>query len=172
MIAILLAGIVALIVIAAASFTGGVAEPTESPIAGRLEVAEGVSVRLPDGWEVVERFENGVRIGQGRIAVDIVTRAPGEPASLIRSYVEEVLVPDATVFNSTEPVAAEIRGRPAARASYVGRFRQVASLLEGRLVAISYDELGIVVDAWAAEGALATADEPINAIIESIEVSP
>ena len=169
MIAILLAGIVVLAVLSVSSVGSG--RETETPADGRLDVNDGVTARLPAGWQLVERFDDGVRVGQGGTTADILVRDAGDPAAALQAYVDEVLVPDATVFSSTDPVAADVNGRPGARASYVGRFTNVPSSLEGRLVAVSYDERSVVVDAWAAEGRLGSADSQIEELVASIEVA-
>jgi hypothetical protein len=173
LIAVLGAGIIALIGVSADELQRAIAADEAPPTIaadGTVAVQPGVTVRVPAGWRVEEALEDGIHLSNGATSAHVVVRERGGPIGAIRQYVQESLAPDAEGLSWTVPSQTEIGGRPAARSTYSGWFWDEQDEVDGRLVAVEESGSTVLVDAWAPDGELGSTESDVDAMLESVEV--
>jgi hypothetical protein len=155
---------------------GGPTTPGGGPIAGArpIEVGMGVRVYAPPAWQQLDASGalTGIRLQNGSVVIDVrVTQFGGNHVDLVSAYVNQILQPDSQNLNVGQVNVVAGNGRTAARATYLGLFNGVTGSVEGELTAFVFPNgIGVIVDAWGAQGSLANAIAEIHAIIETIEV--
>jgi hypothetical protein len=126
------------------------------------------------GWEQLEPGGSlpGIRLQNGSVVLDVrVTEFPGDHLGLLTAYVNQVLQPDAQQLTVGQVNVVASNGRTAARAAYVGLFNGVTGSVEGELTTFIFPNgVGVIVDAWGAQGSLSEALGEIHAMIDTIEV--
>ena len=78
---------------------------------------------------------------------------------------------DSQNLNMGQVTVVPINGRTAARAGYLGLFNGVTGSVEGELTAFVFPNgVGVIVDAWGAQGSLERALAEVHAMVDTIEV--
>lgn len=157
--------LIVLVVMFVTVFGGYVAAAALSEPAGRPVSIEGIARVQPlSGWEFAGRFAaggaRGIRLTRGSGNLDVVvTPAGSSPDGLARTYVDDVLRPEAqpgsfSIQRGLERVRLA-NGLDAVRFSYIGVFERNGTPIEGEVtVAVSSSGTGVVFDAWAPQGLL------------------
>jgi hypothetical protein len=136
--------------------------PEGPVIEGSQVQVGGFTITPPQGWQVVEQFEEltpgtaapGVQLGRGQAAALIVAfpNQP-DPAALLRRYVEEVLAPQAVDAQVSD--VSQVQGSlgQGVQQAYIGLFQGVEFPLEGDVTVFAGGSgTGLVVDGWSGEG--------------------
>ena len=132
------------------------------------------------GWEQLDAGGalTGIRLQNGSVVLDVrVTEFPGDHLGLLTAYVNQVLQPDAQQLTVGQVNVVASNGRTAARAGYVGLFAGVTdqqgrpASVEGELTTFIFPNgVGVIVDAWGAQGTLSEALAQVHAMVDTIEV--
>ena len=140
-----------------------------------VDIGNGVRVTPPPGWVAVGAPVGlpGVRFQRGAFTVEVgIATFNAAPKDLLVAYVNQILAPsaqDAKVSAATNVVAGN--GRPTARATYTGSFKDFGTAVEGEISAqVSQGGIGIVVNAYAPQGQLAGSLNEVHAFVDTIEV--
>lgn len=151
---------------------GALSEPAGPPVV----VAGVLRVSPLSGWQLAGRATDppGARLTRGSGNLDLAVVAFRGPAgALLRSYVTDVLEPNASQLSlsSVEPVSLA-SGQRGVRVRYVGTFGDVQARIEGQVsVVVSSTGRGIVFDGWAPSGLLQYVLDDIDTMIGRAEVS-
>ena len=113
-----------------------------------------------------------MRLQKGSVVLDVrVTQFTGDHVALLTAYVNQILQPDAQQLNVNGVTVVPINGRTGARATYLGLFNGVTGAVEGELTTlVSAGGVGVIVDAWGAQGSLTTAIDEVHVMVNTIEV--
>ncbi|MBM4409443.1 MAG: hypothetical protein FJ038_12805 [Chloroflexi bacterium] len=134
----------------------------------------GVRVFVLSGWQQLEAGGalTGIRLQKGSVVMDVrVTEFGGDHTALLAAYVNQILQPDAQNVNVGTVTVVPVNGRTAARASYLGLFNGVTGAVEGELTTFVFPNgVGVIVDAWGAQGTLASGLGDVHTMIDTIEV--
>ncbi len=167
------AAVMALVVVGGFVVADALAGPQGAPV----EVAGVVRVEPLRGWELAERFTDppGVRLTRGGASLDVIAaRSPGPAPALARSYVRDVLEPQArqlSVSRTAEPVRLA-SGLPGVRVGYVGLFGRAEVPIEGELTAVvSPSGVGVVFDGWSTEGLMRFVVDDLREMTDAAEVA-
>jgi len=153
---------------------GALSEPAGPPV----EVAGVLQIAPLSGWELAQRFSDpssppGVRLTRGSGNVDAFALPfDGSSSDLVRSYVSQVLEPDAShlSISSIEPVTLS-SGLRGSRIAYVGTFGGVQAPIEGQVSAfVSPSGVGVVFDGWAPSGLLRYVLGDIETMVTRAEI--
>jgi hypothetical protein len=156
--------------------TGGGGTGTGQPASGTpVDIGNGVRVTPPAGWVAVGSPQNlpGVKFQRGAVTVEVgIASFDQAPKDLLVAYVNQILAPsaqDAKVSSATSVVAGN--GKPTARATYTGSFKDVGTAVEGELsTQVSPTNIGIVVNAYAPQGQFTASLNDVHAFVDTIEV--
>lgn len=163
----------AIVPVSARPGPGGQPGPTPVTSGRGVQLGGGVIIYPPAGWTAESLGSGQLRLSQGAVVVDVRLNATfqGDAATLVDSFVREVMQPQASQFSSTPvqvvPVAA---GAPGARATYSGNFEGISYPLEGQLTGVILRGRPLLFDAYAPQGQLAPALSEIGTLIETVEV--
>ncbi len=143
-----------------------------------VDIGNGVRLTPPAGWVPVGNPAGlpGVKFQKGATTVEVgIASFSASPKDLLVAYVNQVLAPsaqDAKVSAATTGNAGN--GRPTARATYTGSFKDFGTAVEGELttqvVTIGQNGIGIVVNAYAPQGQLTGSLGDVHAFADTIEV--
>jgi hypothetical protein len=128
---------------------------------GRIEVG-GFAIMPPEGWQVVEQFEEliagtpspGVHLGRGQGAALIVAfpNQP-DPEALLQRYVGEILAPQAVDAQVSDVFQVQGNLGQGVQQAYIGQFQGVEFPLEGDVTVFAGGSgTGLVFDGWSGEG--------------------
>ena len=171
------------LVVAAVLFvvvTGGTITATALSVPAGPPVDVGGVVRVfpLSGWEVAWRGEvKGVpaaRLTRGTGNLDVLAPAQGsDPDELLRSYVQEVLKPEARHLRVSEQIE-RVRldsGLPGSRLFYVAEFGDRAVQIEGEVTTtVAPSGAGVVFDGWGPAGLFGYASGDIDTMTAASEV--
>jgi hypothetical protein len=154
---------------------GGPSNPGGPTVGARpVDVGLGVRVYVLPGWQQLDAGGalQGVRLQKGSVVLDLrVTQFTGDHVALLTAYVNQILQPDAQQLNVNGVTVVPVNGRTAARATYLGLFNGVTGAVEGELTTlVSAGGVGVIVDAWGAQGSLSTGIDEVHAMVNTIEV--
>jgi hypothetical protein len=154
---------------------GGPSNPGGPTVGARpVDVGLGARVYVLPGWQQLDAGGalQGVRLQKGSVVLDVrVTQFGGDHVALLTAYVNQILQPDAQQLNVNGVTVVPVNGKTAARATYLGLFNGVTGAVEGELTTlVSAGGVGVIVDAWGAQGSLAPALGEVHAMIDTIEV--
>jgi hypothetical protein len=127
-----------------------------------------VRVQPRPGWELDATQPGVARLRRGSAVLDIYAapRSYTGPEGLAASYVDQVLRPGLSQLTTAQPTTTTIAGGvPAVRVGYVGLTPDGVAI-EGVLVAADGPRSGVVFDAAAPEGTLATVVGDVDAMID------
>jgi len=158
-----------------------VAGVLSAPSSEPMVVGGALQVRPLSGWEVGSAGSVGeqgppfVRFSRGTGNLDVVAPvAPEDPVSLVRTYVRDVLEPEAEQLEVSEEITrVTLPWGEGARVTYAGLFGNQGSRIEGEITGVVAPEgFGTVFDAWGPEGlfgyvlsdteAMITTSEPVT----------
>jgi hypothetical protein len=141
-----------------------------------VDVAATVSITPLEGWEVADRFEDppGVRLTKGTATLDgFGFPFQGSPEELFRSYVTDVLTPQASQIQTAEQLETVHldAGFTAVRGFYFGVFGERNASIEGELTSVLVPGgTGIVFDGWAETASYEWVRDEVNAMVQALEV--
>jgi hypothetical protein len=164
-----------------------VAAALAGPAGPPLDVAGVVRVRPVSGWEVASRgtlqgtWETAggtvsdvpfARLTRGSASLDlaVVPGFAGTPEDLARWYASEVLSQQLTQLSISDVRSTDATAAGAAiRFAYLGVH---GTAIEGDVVVVvSARGTGVIFDAWAAQGALASSLDDVTRMIREAEVA-
>jgi hypothetical protein len=165
-----------------------VAAALAGPAGPPVDVAGLVRVRPAAGWELAQRgtlegtWETAggtvsdvpfARLTRGSASLDlaVVQGFAGTPEDLARWYASEVLSDQLSQLSISDvrSTDATATGAPAIRFAYLG---VNGTAIEGDVVVlVSARGTGVVFDAWAAQGALASSLDDVAAMIHDAEIA-
>jgi hypothetical protein len=143
-----------------------------------VDIGNGVRVTPPAGWVPVGNPTGlpGLKFQKGPILVEVgIASFTSSPKDLLVAYVNQILAPsaqDAKVSAAQTGTAGN--GRPTARATYTGSFKEFGTAVEGELstqvVTVGNTGIGIVVNAYGPQGTLAGSLTDVHTFVDTIEV--
>ena len=144
-----------------------------------VDIGNGVRVTPPVGWVPVGNPAGlpGLKFQKGPITVEVgIASFTASPKDLLVAYVNQVLAPsaqDAKVSAATTGTGGN--GRPTARATYTGSFKDFGTAVEGELntqvVTAGQNGIGIVVNAYGPQGQLGGSLGDVHGFVDTIEVA-
>ena len=138
-----------------------------------IEVGGGARITAPSGWTSVGASPSlqGVRLQKGSVIIDVMVASyGGTPQELLQTYVAQILRGQANQLTVGDTaVGPAANGRVAARAAYVGIFKD-AGTLQGQLTTQVWGSVGVVFDAAAPQGQLQATLGDVETIIGTLEV--
>jgi hypothetical protein len=139
-----------------------------------VPVADGVTIRLGEGWEVAATLTDatGIHIeGPGGDALVMVEPGGGQPVALAERYRTQTLALQASELVPTETKLVDMEnGRTGAWFQYWARYDDAATPLEGDVYTmVTPSGTRIVFDGWAPEGGLAVIRDLLFDMTISIE---
>jgi hypothetical protein len=145
--------------------------PTSQPGGVGTIIMGPLTVQVPAGWQAFEG-PVGPRIAKGSVAIDIQTTGfSGDASALYRSFVDQVLRPNASGLTATEPTLVSIGGGlPAVRGLYTGIFGQDGQV-EGHVTALVVGGQGFIFDAWGPVGTVRPLLNEIELITNTLVVN-
>lgn len=164
------------LVILGVLFGGYVTAAFLSEPAGPLvDVAGVVRVEPLSGWAVAGRSGSppAVRLTRGGGTLDVAALPfDGAAEALLRSYVAEVLEPQASQLSVSSVEPTTLRSGQGVRIGYISTVGDVQTPVEGEVTAfVSASGVGVVFDGWAPTGLLGFVVDDIQTMIERAEVA-
>ena len=136
-----------------------------------IPVGNGVYIYPPQGWVAQAAGSAAVRLTKGSVELYVRTDLTGDPATMLDTYVRQVLETAASQLTVTTPAPIPLApGTPALRSAYVGTFDGISQTMEGQLTALVLQGRPILFDAWAIQGQLSAAANELDRMIATVEV--
>lgn len=136
-----------------------------------IDMGNGVIINPPAGW--TGQLESGrLRLQKGSVTVDVHVdpQYQGDAVTLVNSFVQQMQAVASQFTATPAQVIALTAGAPGARATYVGLFQGIGQPLEGQVTAMTLQGRGLVFDAYAPQGQLATGLPDVTTIINTVQV--
>ena len=147
-------------------------------IGNTVDLGNGVHVTPPVGWVPVGTPNGlpGAKFQKGAVIVEVgIAAFTSTPKDLLVAYVNQVLAPsaqDAKVSAATTGTAGN--GKPTARATYTGSFKDIGTAVEGELstqVTVNgANGIGVVVNGYAPQGQLSGSLNDVHLFVDTLQV--
>jgi hypothetical protein len=144
-------------------------------VGNTVDIGNGVRITPPAGWVPVGNPTQlpGLKFQRGAVTVEVgIAAFTASPKDLLVAYVNQVLAPNAQDAKvSAAQTGTAGNGKPTARATYTGSFKDFGTAVEGELsTQVSQTGIGIVVNAYAPQGQLSGSLGEVHVFVDTIEV--
>ncbi len=166
-----------LVVVAVLLFVAGGADAIAHAIAGPPIQIAGVTLHPQAGWKVQRRGDDGslhrvvLARGSGALDVTVIDAYPGTADGLARQYEDSVLAGQLDQLSVGDPEAGALDdGTPTVRYGYVGITHDGVAVEGVVTTAVGPEDTGVVFDAYAPKGGLASVVGGLASMIDRTEV--